>query len=174
MDLGPGVVEEGVIDLGVEVEFDVESEILQLCFESGRRLRAEVVVAFGDVGEDVGPHLRVVGLRLGPGYDPVERHAGGDGVRPLGGQYQGQSAAHAEPDHTDGVMATATTQLVHGTGHVASGPVELHGHHLFAGLVGFGRLFASVQVGCEGGETGGGEPVADVLDVGHETPPLLD
>ena len=44
MDLGPGVVEEGVVGAPVDVEFSVETQILQLLFQSGGRLGAEVVV----------------------------------------------------------------------------------------------------------------------------------
>jgi len=70
MHLGPGVVEEGVIGLGVDMEFHVETKVLQLRFERGGGVGAEEVVALGNVGEHMGPHLRIVGLRLGPGITP--------------------------------------------------------------------------------------------------------
>ena len=174
VDLGPGVVEEGVVGAVVDVELGV---LAQACSCSSRAAAAsgeKYSSLPGDVGEHRGRQLRVVGLGVGPRDEPVERHARGDGVGSLGGEHERQAPAHAEPDHAHLVARRPPPDLVDGAGHVLGGPVELQRHHLLARLVGLGHLRPPVEVGGQRDEAGGREPVTDVLDVGHEAPPLLD
>ena len=65
-------------------------------------------------------------------------------------------------------------QVVDRAAHVLGSLTHVEGHHQLAGLVGLGRGLSVEQIGRQGDEPLGGEPVDDVLDVRHEAPPLLD
>ena len=67
-----------------------------------------------------------------------------------------------------------SSEEVDGARQVLGGPLEVERHHELAGFVGLVGVGAVVEVGGQGDEALGGEALAHVFDVGHQTPVLLD
>lgn len=137
-------------------------------------LRTRPAVVLGVVALD-GAHDRcVVRLDPLPGDRSVVGHDGLDRVVAQGGKHESKPAAHAVADDPNPVAVTALLHRVDGPRHVLCSLVELQRHHLLASLVRLGDLHPVVEVGRKRDETLGGEPVADVLYVIDQPPPLLD
>ena len=174
VDLGPGVVEEGVVGAGVDEHLHVLAQVLQLLLQGAHRVGVGEVVLLGVVALHGGGQVGVVGLGRRPRDHAVE---GGDGlhrVGPLAGEHQGQAAAHAEPDDAHAAASGAVAHVVDGAAHVLGRLLQVERHHLLARLIGLGRGLAVVQIGGQGHEALAGQPVADLLDVVDQAPPLLD
>ena len=127
----------------------------------------------GVLAHDRGGQRRPVGLGGGPRDDPVVGRRRLHGVGPLARRDEGQPAAHAVADHADAGLAAALLQHVDRTRQVLGRGGQVQAHHELAGAVGLGGRLAVVEVGRQGGEALGGEAVGDLLDVGDESPPLL-
>ena len=174
VDLGPRVVEERVVGVGHHVDPRIEPGRLHVLLHLLGQVGTEVVVVSRRSGR--GPQRRASTSRAGarPHDQPVPGHRRLDLVGTVGREHQRQPAAHAESGDADPVAARHLRHLVDRAGHVLGGLLDVQRHHELAGLVGLGGRLAVVQVGREGHEPLGGEAVADVFDVGHQAPPLLD
>src|SRR6266511_80557 len=177
-DLGPVVVREGVVYAGIGEELHVLTQSLQLLFELAHRLRVGEVVVLCVVAQDRGLELRVVGLRSGPRDDAVIRHRRLHQVGPERREPEREPAPDAEPGHADAVAGHGgvALQVVDGPDHVLGRLLDVERHHHLRCLVRLLQrgLGAAVQVWREGDEPFGRVPVAHLLDLLVETPPLLD
>ena len=108
----------------------------------------------------------------------VERGGRLDLVAADGGQHEGQQPAHAEADHTDAATrdGIVAVQEIDGTRHVTGGPVGWEVVHQLPRLVHLvvPGEFTVVQVGGERHQAVFGQHVGHALDLGVETPPLLN
>ncbi len=175
VDLGPGVVEEGVVGPVVDVELGVLAQAFELLFERAGRVGSEVLVVARPRGR--GPAPAASRSRAG-------RRATGSARRTPRTRRRRRDVAWRAPGRVPRPCRTrrrrpcrpddrrSTSSTAPDMSRAARSSCERH--HLLAGLVGLGHLRPPVQVGRQGHEAVGREPVADVLDVGHEAPPLLD
>ena len=151
---------------------------MQLLLELAHRFGVGEVVVLGVVALHRGLQLRVVGLRRGPRDDAVVRHRGLDRVGPQRREPEREPAAHAEADDAHAVAGhrVVAAEVVDGAGHVLGRLLDVQRHHQLTGLVGLrmGPSLAVVQVGRERDEPFAGVPVAHLLDLVVEPPPLLD
>ena len=86
-----------------------------------------------------------------------------------------QAAAEAEADRPDAVALHPgwAVEEVGGAAHVLLGLLHRERHHLLFGLARLAGGLAAVEVGGQGEEALGGEPVADRAYVPVKAPPLL-
>src|SRR4051794_31162697 len=84
VDLGAGVVEEGVVGARVDEQLVLHAGGVERLLQAGDRFGVEVVVLLGVVALHLGRHLRVVGLRALPRDQSVERCDRLHLVAPLG------------------------------------------------------------------------------------------
>ncbi len=176
-DVGSVVVRERVVGVRVGEELDVLAEPLQLLFELADRLGVGEVVIGGVMALHRGLQLRVVGLRVGPRDEPVIRHDRLDRVRSQRREPEREPAAGAEAGDADAAAAhgVVALEVVDRAGQVLGGLLDVQRHHHLGRLVGLpDRNLAAVHVGPEGDEPFARVPVAHLLDLLVEPPPLLD
>ena len=125
-----------------------------------------------------GLQLRVIGLGGRPRDDAVVRHHGLHDVRSQRRQPQREPTADAVAGRADAIARdrVVALQVVDGADHVLGGLLDVQRHHHLGGLVGLLQrdLGAAVQVGRQRDEPLRGVPVAHLLDLLIEAPPLLD
>ena len=140
------------------------------------RLGGEEAVVAGVVALHRGLQRRPVRLGVGPRDEAVPGHHRAERLGQGAPGHEREPAAHAEAGDAELGPGDRLVPLEEGDrpAQVLDGPVEVQRHHQLAGLVRLGGALAVEEVRRQGHEALGGEAVAEVGDVGHEPPPLLD
>src|SRR5215216_600238 len=89
---------------------------------------------------------------------------------------QGERAAHAEPDGADFLARgrVESGKIISSGAQVSLGLIDAHRHHHLACLVRRLRRLAVIKIRSECDKTFRCKPVANFLDVVHQSPPFLN
>src|ERR1041384_2100458 len=167
------VVEERVIRARVDLHFDLFAEIFYLTFHVVNRSGRHRTALFSKDTEYWRVQVRQIGFGLR--MYSVEHDASAD-VLILGRCVQGQSATHAKSYDTDLLARRRIRrqQVLNSTAEIFFGLVDVEGHHELPCFIGRLRRLAVIHVWRESNESLICKPIANVLDVIHKSPPLLN
>src|SRR5437867_6515143 len=165
------VVEERVVDVRVDVDLGLLAGLLDGGVNGAGVVGLHELVLLGEEAEYGPAELAVIGLHVG--MDAVEVDDRAD-LRIHGAGEERELAAHAEADGAHLLARGLRGQIIDGAPQVLLGLADVERHEELAGPVGLVGRLAVIHVGRQRGESLGGEAVADVLDVLHQPPPLLD
>src|SRR6185503_11460479 len=173
VNLWTRIVEERVIGAGVNVHLDLLAEILELSFQLPRQCRRYKAIALRIQPEH--RRFKIRQVRLDVGMSTIKHHARTN-VWILRRRVQRQRATHTESNYADLFTrnSVVSRKIFSSRGQISFSLVDTQGHHQLPRFVRRLRRLAVIQIRRERDKTFTRKPVANVFDVIHETPPLLN